>query len=105
MGLLFEQLPRQRTKCSIVPNRRENAPLAHFLILLTPQTRIQTYIINLVRHSVNFARYKVRKSVVAAHKAIYTAVDADAAEMALTEFEDSDLAKRYPAIASSWRRA
>ncbi len=38
-------------------------------------------------------------------KAIYTAVDAGAAEQALAEFEDSDLAKRYPAIAPSWRRA
>ena len=38
-------------------------------------------------------------------KAVYTAVDADAAEAALTEFEDSDLAAKYPAIAPSWRRA
>lgn len=36
---------------------------------------------------------------------VYTAVDADAAELALAEFEESDLAKRYPAIAPSWRRA
>ena len=38
-------------------------------------------------------------------KAVYTAVDAEAAEAALTEFEDSDLARQYPAIAASWRRA
>ncbi|WP_370571588.1 transposase, partial [Phaeobacter sp. SYSU ZJ3003] len=53
----------------------------------------------------NFASYKDRKAVAAALKAIYTAVDADAAELALAEFEESDLAKRYPAIAPSWRRA
>ena len=41
----------------------------------------------------------------AALKAVYTAVDAAAAEAALTEFEASDLSKRYPAIAPSWRRA
>ena len=41
----------------------------------------------------NFASYKDRKAVAAALKAIYTAVDADAAELALAEFEDSDLAK------------
>ena len=55
--------------------------------------------------SMNFASYKDRKAVAAALKAIYTAVDADAAELALAEFEDSDLARRYPAIAPSWRRA
>lgn len=53
----------------------------------------------------SFASYKDGKAVAAALKAVYTAVDADAAEMALTEFEKSDLAKRYPAIAPSWRRA
>ena len=70
-----------------------------------PQTRIQTCIVHLLRHSMNFASYKDRKAVAAALKAVYTAVDADAAELALAEFEESDLAKRYPAIAPSWRRA
>ena len=32
-------------------------------------------------------------------------MDADAARLALAEFEGSDLAKRYPAIAPNWRRA
>jgi putative transposase len=53
----------------------------------------------------SFASYKDRKAVATALKAIYTAVDAEAAEAALAEFEDSDLARRYPAIAPSWRRA
>ncbi|MBU6408513.1 MAG: IS256 family transposase, partial [Alphaproteobacteria bacterium] len=70
-----------------------------------PQTRIQTCVVHLLRHSMNFASYRDRKAVAAALKAIYTAVDADAAELALAEFEDSDLAKRYPAIAPGWRRA
>ncbi len=38
-------------------------------------------------------------------KAVYTAVDAEAAEAALAEFEQSDLARRYAANAPSWRRA
>lgn len=70
-----------------------------------PQTRIQTCIVHLLRHSMNFASYKDRKAVAAALKAIYTAVDVEAAELALAEFEDSDLARQYPAIAPSWRRA
>jgi putative transposase len=70
----------------------------------SPRPRIQTCIVHLLRHSMNFASYKDRKAV-AALKAVYTAVDADAAELALAEFEESDLAKRDPAIAPSWRRA
>ena len=41
----------------------------------------------------------------AALKAIYAAVNADPAELALGEFEAGDLAKRYLGIAPSWRRA
>lgn len=70
-----------------------------------PQTRIQTCIVHLLRHSMNFASYKDRKAVAKALKAIYTAVDARAAELALADFEETDLARRYPAIAPSWRRA
>tara|TARA_X000000950_G_scaffold283533_1_gene384572 strand:+ start:126 stop:1349 length:1224 start_codon:yes stop_codon:yes gene_type:complete len=70
-----------------------------------PQTQVQTCIVHLLRHSMSFASYKDRKAVATALKAIYTAIDAQAAETALAEFEESDLAARYPAIAPSWRRA
>ena len=70
-----------------------------------PQTQVQTCIVHLLRHSMSFASYKDRKAVATALKAIYTATDAIAAEAALAEFEQSDLAARYPAIAPSWRRA
>jgi len=50
----------------------------------------------------NFDGYKDRKAVATELKAVYIAVDTEAA---LTEFEDGDLAARYPAIAPSWRRA
>ena len=53
----------------------------------------------------SFASDKDRKAVAAALKAVYTAVDADAAEATLAAFEESDLAAKYPAIAPSWRRA
>jgi putative transposase len=53
----------------------------------------------------NFASYKDRKAVAATLKGVYTAVDVEAAQAALSEFEKSDLAKCYPAIATSWRRA
>ena len=51
------------------------------------------------------ASYKDRKAVAKALKAVYTAVDAEAAEAALAAFEQSDLAGKYPALAPSWRRA
>ena len=70
-----------------------------------PQTQVQTCIVHLLRHSMSFASYKDRKAVAAALKAVYTAIDAEASEAALTEFEESDLATKYPAIAPSWRRA
>ena len=70
-----------------------------------PQTQVQTCIVHLLRHSMSFASYKDRKAVAAALKAIYTAIDAEAAEAALAAFEQSDLAAKYPAIAPSWRRA
>lgn len=70
-----------------------------------PQTQVQTCIVHLLRHSMSFASYKDRKAVAVALKAVYTAVDATAAQAALTEFEESDLAANYPAIAPSWRRA
>jgi len=70
-----------------------------------PQAQVQTCIVHLLRHSMSFASDKDRKAVAVALKAVYTAVDAAAAEAALAEFEESDLAARYPAIAPSWRRA
>ena len=51
------------------------------------------------------SRRIVHKPQATGHREIDTAVDADAAEAALAEFEESDLANRYPAIAPSWRRA
>ena len=61
--------------------------------------------LHLLRHPMSFASDKDRKAVAAALKAVYTAVDAEAAEAAPAEFEDSDLAARHPAIAPGWRRA
>ena len=70
-----------------------------------PRTQVQTCVVHLLRHSMSFASYKDRRAIAAALKAVYTAPHAEAAEAALAEFEESDLAARYPAIAPSWRRA
>jgi len=63
------------------------------LRLTHEQGQVQTCIVHLLRHSMSFASYNDRK-------AVYTAVDAEAAEAALTAFEDSDLARQYPELAA-----
>ena len=70
-----------------------------------PETVVQTCIVHLLRHSLDFVSWKDRKPVAAALKAIYRAVDAEAGEAALAAFQDGDWGRKYPAIGQSWRRA
>jgi putative transposase len=70
-----------------------------------PQATVQTCIVHLLRHSLDFVSWKDRKPVAAALKGIYRAVDADAGEAALSAFEESFWGQKYPAIGQSWRRA
>lgn len=70
-----------------------------------PEAMVQTCIVHLLRHSLDFVSYKDRKAVAAALKNIYRALDAAAGEAALTAFEEGLWGRRYPAIAQSWRRA
>ena len=70
-----------------------------------PDTVVQTCIVHLMRHGLDFVSYKDRKPVAAALKGIYRAVDATAGEAALTAFEDSPWGRKYPAIGQAWRRA
>ena len=69
-----------------------------------PETVVQTCIVHLIRHSLEFVSWKDRKAVVPALRAIYRARDADAGMQALEAFEAGDWGRRYPAIALSWRR-
>ncbi len=66
---------------------------------------VQSCIVHLLRHSLDFVSYKDRKAVATALKGIYRAIDAVAAEEALTAFEGGFWGKKYPAIGQSWRRA
>jgi putative transposase len=66
-----------------------------------PQTQGQTCIMHLPRHTRSFASYKDRKAVAAVVTVIYTASNAETAEVALATFEQSDLATKYPAITPS----
>ena len=69
-----------------------------------PQTVVQTCIVHLIRHSMDFASWKDRKGVAQALRAVYRAADADAGLAALDAFEAGPWGEKYPAIAQSWRR-
>lgn len=70
-----------------------------------PETTVQTCIVHLLRHSMEFASWKDRKAIATALKTIYDAVDDKAAEAALTAFEAGPWGRKYEAIGKSWRRA
>lgn len=68
-----------------------------------PKTAVQLCIVHMVRHSLNYVGWKLRKEVAADLRAIYTAATVEEAEQHLTAFEakwDED----YPPIGQSWRR-
>lgn len=69
-----------------------------------PHTVVQTCIVQLICHSLEFVSWKDRKLVVPALRAIYRAKDATAGMTALEEFETGYWGQRYPAIALGRRR-
>ena len=75
------------------------------IVAVFPQATVQTCIVHLLRHSLEFASYKDRRAVAAALKDIYRAIDAASGEAALAAFEASPWGRKYPAIGQSWRRA
>jgi putative transposase len=67
-----------------------------------PQTAVQLCLVHMVRHSLNYVSWKMRKVVAADLKAIYSAATADEAVLRLQEFEEKWGAD-YPTIVKSWR--
>lgn len=67
-----------------------------------PKTTVQTCIVHMIRNSTRLISWKDRKQVVRDLKPIYTAVDRDAAESALADF-DQAWGQQYPAVTQSWR--
>ena len=68
-----------------------------------PETSVQTCIVHMIRHSLNYVPWNDRKAVVADLKTIYRAESADTAAKRLDEFEEK-WDDKYPPIAQSWRR-
>ena len=69
-----------------------------------PQAAVQTCIVHLVRHSLNFCAWKDRKTGAADLRLIYGAPTAEQAAADLDIFEEK-WAGKYASIAPAWRRA
>ena len=68
-----------------------------------PEATVQTCIVHLVRHSLNFCAWKDRKVVATDLRRIYSAATADQAAAELDAFE-AKWAGKYASIAPAWRR-
>ena len=66
-----------------------------------PKAEIQRCIVHQIRNSLKFVAWKDRKEVAKDLKSVYTALDEETAQLALTEFNDI-WGKKYPNIAVSW---
>lgn len=118
LGLWIEQTEGAKFWLRVM-NELKNRGVADILIAVTdglqgfpdaitavfPQAIVQTCIVHLIRHSLEFVSWKDRKALVPALKAVYRAKDAEAGEKALSDFEKGFWGQKYPAIAQSWRRA
>src|SRR5262245_29373021 len=79
--------------------------MSEALAAVFPDTTLQTCIVHLLRHSLEYASWKERKAVAAALRPIYTAPTAEAAGQALDAFERSAWGARFPTVVAAWRRA
>ena len=67
-----------------------------------PKAAVQLCIVHMVRNSLNYVSWKLRKVVAADLRSIYTAATENEAQMRLQEFEDK-WGVDYPTIVKSWR--
>jgi len=79
--------------------------MSEALAAVFPQTTLQTCIVHLIRHSMEFANWKERKPMAAALRPIYAAPSAEAAHAALEAFERGPWGRKFPTVVATWRRA
>jgi putative transposase len=79
--------------------------MSEALAAVYPATTLQTCIVHLLRHSLDFANWKERKPLAAALRPIYTAPSAEAASAALDAFARGPWGTKFPTVVASWRRA
>ena len=78
--------------------------MSEALAAVSPETTLQTCIVHLIRHSLDFANRKERKPLAAALRLICTAASADAASAELDAFERGPWGTKFPTVVASWRR-
>ena len=79
--------------------------MSEALAAVFPDTTLQTCIVHLIRHSLDFANWKERKTMATALRTIYGAPSAEAAEQALDRFAAGPWGQKFPMVVASWRRA
>lgn len=67
-----------------------------------PKTAVQLCIVHMVRYSLNYVSWKLRKEIAADLRTVYTAATVEEAGQRLDEFE-AKWGADYPAIVKSWR--
>jgi putative transposase len=117
LGLWIEQTEGAKFWLRVM-NELKNRGLADILIAVVDglkgfpeainavfaQTQVQTCIVHMIRHSLEFVSWKDRKPVAAALKEIYRAKDAETAKANLEAFAAGECGAKYPAIPGIWRR-
>jgi putative transposase len=79
--------------------------MSEALAAVFPATTLQTCIVHLLRHSLEFVSWRDRKPLAVALRPIYTAASAEAASAALETFAIGPWGTRLPPVVASWRRA
>lgn len=79
--------------------------MSEALAAVYPETTLQTCIVHLIRHSLDFANWKERKPLAMALRPIYAAASADLADAALDAFARGPWGLKFPTVVASWRRA
>jgi putative transposase len=79
--------------------------MSEALAAVFPATTLQTCIVHLLRHSLDFVGWKDRKPLARALRPIYTAASAEAAGAALEAFASGPWGTQFPTVVASWRRA
>lgn len=75
------------------------------LAAVFPATTLQTCIVHLIRHSLEYAGGRERQDLVVALRPIYTAATVEAAAAALDTFEGSPMGRQLATVVAAWRRA
>ena len=71
--------------------------------MVFPEAQVQTCIVHMIRHLLNYVPWNDRKIVARDLKQIYRAENAEMAMLRLDEFEEK-WGDKYPPIGQSWRR-